>query len=71
MTGSRDSSAGLRRVAVLLKRMAYGLAAVGLFVWLVLDKPLIGIVLLLVAAGDGCASLLINRRVSRQRLGNN
>ena len=70
MRVGRDSVAGLRRIAVLLKRMAYGLAAVGLFVWFVLDEPLIGIVLLLVAASDGCASMLINRKVSRHRLGN-
>ena len=70
MRVGRDSVAGLRRIAVLLKRMAYGLAAVGLFIWFVLDEPLIGIVLLMVAFGDGCASVLMNRKVSRQWSGN-
>ncbi len=64
--GRRDDP-GLERVATMLRLMAYSLAAGGLFAWLVLDKPLIGAALLLVAFADGPVSLLVSRRAARQK----
>ena len=66
MEGCRDDP-GLGRVATMLKLVAYALAAGGLFAWFILDKPLIGAALLLVAFADGLASLFISRRAARQQ----
>jgi dolichol kinase len=51
----------------MLKRVAYALAAGGLFAWFILDKPLAGAALLLVAFADGLASLFISRRAASQK----
>ena len=64
--GRRDDP-GLGRVATMLRLMAYSLAVGGLFAWLILDKPLIGAALLLVAFADGLASLFVSRRAARQK----
>lgn len=65
--GGRRGDPGLGRVATMLKRVAYALAAGGLFAWFILDKPLAGAALLLVAFADGLASLFISRRAASQK----
>jgi dolichol kinase len=65
--GKRNES-NFRRVAALLRLVAYALAVGGLFAWFILDKPFVGVVMLLVAASDGFASMFISRRAGKQAL---
>lgn len=65
MTDSNKRAQARRQVGRLVRFSAYGFAVAGLFVWLVMEKPAIGAVLLLVAAGDWIAARLIERQTGR------
>jgi len=64
---SSSGNSNIQRVAGLLKLSAYVLAVGGLFTWLILDKSLLGVAMLLVAAADGFASVFLVRRAVRRK----
>ncbi|MDH3915907.1 MAG: hypothetical protein OES37_07090 [Chromatiales bacterium] len=63
---TRDARA---KVASMTRAIGYVLVVAGLFVWLILGQPLIGIAMVLAGAGDIVIAAFLRRRLEREDRG--
>jgi hypothetical protein len=57
------------KVANMTRAIGYVLAVAGLFVWLIIEQPLIGIAMALAGAGDIVIAAFLRRRLEREDRG--
>ncbi|UCC13727.1 MAG: hypothetical protein JSW21_10185 [Gammaproteobacteria bacterium] len=57
------------KVAGMTRAIGYALAVAGLFVWLFVERPMIGIAMILAGAGDIVIAAFLRRRLEREDRG--